>query len=201
MQVHAYYKFRPVTAVLSVNYFDRFLSSHFLQVILILLFLHFPEKMPCYPGKEKRELMNFNKVLIFFFFVGGLQLANGWPLQLLSVACLSLAAKMEETQVPLLLDLQIFDPRFVFEPKTVQRMELRVMSVLNWRLNSITPFDYLHYFISKLPASSSEPGSFTRFLWSSSDLIIRTTRGTFIDPNPTIFTASLCFFGELIFIF
>lgn len=65
--MHANYKFRPVTALLSVNYFDRFLSSHFLPVILILLFLHFPEKMPCYPGKEKRELMNFNKVLNFFF--------------------------------------------------------------------------------------------------------------------------------------
>lgn len=157
LNVHAHYKFRPVTALLSVNYFDRFLSSHFLP------------------------------------------LANGWPFQLLSVACLSLAAKMEETQVPLLLDLQIFDPRFVFEPKTVQRMELRVMSVLNWRLNSITPFDYLHYFISKLPASSSEPGSFTRFLSSSSDLIIRTPRVVnFLGFAPSTIAAAavLCAAGE-----
>lgn len=34
---------------------------------------------------------------------------NGWPLQLLSVACLSLAAKMEEPLVPSLLDLQVFN--------------------------------------------------------------------------------------------
>lgn len=33
---------------------------------------------------------------------------NGWPLQLLSVACLSLAAKMEEPLVPSLLDIQVF---------------------------------------------------------------------------------------------
>lgn len=32
---------------------------------------------------------------------------NGWPLQLLTVACLSLAAKMEEPLVPSLLDLQV----------------------------------------------------------------------------------------------
>lgn len=32
---------------------------------------------------------------------------NGWPLQLLAVACLSLAAKMEERLVPSLLDLQV----------------------------------------------------------------------------------------------
>jgi cyclin D1/2/4 len=31
-QVHAYYRFRPVTAFLSVNYLDRFLSSHSLRV-------------------------------------------------------------------------------------------------------------------------------------------------------------------------
>jgi cyclin D1/2/4, plant len=33
--------------------------------------------------------------------------ADRWALQLLSVACLSLAAKMEETLVPSLLDLQV----------------------------------------------------------------------------------------------
>lgn len=35
------------------------------------------------------------------------QQENGWPMQLLSVACLSLAAKMEEPLVPSLLDLQV----------------------------------------------------------------------------------------------
>lgn len=45
-------------------------------------------------------------------FMGNLMLVlpmqqNGWALQLLSVACLSLAAKMEETVVPSLLDLQV----------------------------------------------------------------------------------------------
>lgn len=34
---------------------------------------------------------------------------NGWALQLLSVACLSLGAKMEETLVPTLLDLQVVE--------------------------------------------------------------------------------------------
>lgn len=33
LKVHAYYHFSPVTAFLSVNYFDRFLSSHSLRVI------------------------------------------------------------------------------------------------------------------------------------------------------------------------
>jgi cyclin D1/2/4 len=32
IQVHAYYRFRPVMAFLAVNYLDRFLSSHSVQV-------------------------------------------------------------------------------------------------------------------------------------------------------------------------
>jgi cyclin D1/2/4, plant len=34
------------------------------------------------------------------------QQEDGWAMQLLAVTCLSLAAKMEETLVPSLLDLQ-----------------------------------------------------------------------------------------------
>jgi hypothetical protein len=41
-------------------------------------------------------------------FTISLQQTDGWPWQLLSVACLSLAAKMEEPLVPSLLDLQVF---------------------------------------------------------------------------------------------
>ena len=113
------------------------------------------------------------------------QQPRGWPLQLLSVACLSLAAKMEEPQVPLLRDLQLFKPACIFEPKTVQKMELWVMANLNWRLRSVTPFDYLDYFISKLPSSSNtEPESVNRFISAASDLILRTTRGTsYASPN------------------
>ncbi|KAI8016894.1 Cyclin-D3-1 [Camellia lanceoleosa] len=38
-------------------------------------------------------------------------------------ACLSLV-KVEETQVPLLLDFQVEESKFVIEAKTIQRMEL-----------------------------------------------------------------------------
>jgi cyclin D1/2/4 len=36
-----------------------------------------------------------------------MQQEDGWAMQLLAVTCLSLAAKMEETLVPSLLDLQV----------------------------------------------------------------------------------------------
>ncbi|KVI10841.1 cyclin-D1-1-like [Cynara cardunculus var. scolymus] len=136
LSAHAHYGFKPATAILSVNYFDRFLSSASL------------------PGN------------------------NIWAFQLLSVTCLSLAAKMEELHIPSLLDLQVSEPRFIFESKTIQNMELLVMANLNWRLRSITPFDFLHYFIFKIPVScrpdNDDPhGSFRS---ACSDLIVSTTR-------------------------
>ncbi|ESW15126.1 hypothetical protein PHAVU_007G046600 [Phaseolus vulgaris] len=135
LKVHAFYQFSPVTAFLSVNYLDRFLSL-------------------CSLPQPSR-----------------------WPFQLLSVACLSLAAKMEESRVPCLLDLQLFEPEFVFAPKTVQRMELWVMSNLKWRLRSVTPYAYLHYFINKLPSSSSSSSESTnQFFSTASNLILSTTR-------------------------
>lgn len=84
------------------------------------------------------------------------QLPSGkaWTLQLLSVACLSLAAKMEEIEVPLLLDLQV-DADLVFEPRTIQRMELLVLSTLGWRMSLVTPISYLSYFLGRLDLDMS----------------------------------------------
>ncbi|KAL5714035.1 hypothetical protein ACHQM5_016051 [Ranunculus cassubicifolius] len=73
-----------------------------------------------------------------------------WMIQLAAVACLSLAAKVEETQVPLLLDLQVEDTKYVFEAKTIQRMELLVLSTLQWRMNPVTPLSFLDHIIRRL---------------------------------------------------
>ncbi|CAN1192454.1 CYCD3-1, partial [Linum perenne] len=63
VKVNSHYGFSTLTAVLAINYLDRFIAG------------------PCY---EKP-----------------------WTIQLVAVGCLSLAAKVEETYVPLLLDLQV----------------------------------------------------------------------------------------------
>ncbi|KAK7330940.1 hypothetical protein VNO77_25146 [Canavalia gladiata] len=116
---------------------------------------------------------------------------KAWPLQLLSVACLALAAKMEETKVPLLLDLQLIESRFLFKPKTVQRMELLVMSSLKWRLRAITPFDFVPLFIAKLACSVSSLGDFSCIVSSVSDVIIRTRSVLdFLEFSPSTVAAS-----------
>lgn len=131
---------------------------------------------------------------------------NGWPLQLLTVACLSLAAKMEEPLVPSLLDLQVNliflfsnefkikivlfriinqirwysylnqveGARFVFEAKNIQRMELLVLRVLEWRLRSISPFCYVSLFAVKIDPSLT----YTGFLTSrAKDIILSIIQG------------------------
>nr|GMD84279.1 cyclin-D3-1-like [Ipomoea batatas] len=73
-----------------------------------------------------------------------------WMIQLAAVTCLSLAAKVEEIHVPLLLDFQVEDAKYVFEAKTIQRMELLVLSTLKWRMNPVTPLSFLDHIIRRL---------------------------------------------------
>ncbi|XP_022149313.1 cyclin-D3-1-like [Momordica charantia] len=73
-----------------------------------------------------------------------------WMTQLVAVTCLSLAAKVEEIQVPLLLDLQVEDAKYVFEAKTIQRMELLVLSTLQWRMHLVTPYSFLDHIARRL---------------------------------------------------
>ncbi|KAI3445953.1 hypothetical protein Pfo_002618 [Paulownia fortunei] len=112
LKINAHYGFSALTAILAVNYLDRFLST-----------LSFPKDKP-------------------------------WMMQLAAVTCLSLAAKVEETHVPLLLDLQVEGTKYVFEAKTIQRMELLVLSGLKWRMNPVTPISFLDHIIRRLGLKS-----------------------------------------------
>ncbi|XP_052117467.1 cyclin-D4-1 isoform X2 [Arachis duranensis] len=75
---------------------------------------------------------------------------KSWTMQLLAVACLSIGAKMEEVKVPQSVDLQVGEPKFVFEAKTIQRMELLVLSTLRWKMQALTPCSFIDYFLKKI---------------------------------------------------
>eukprot|EP00249_Psilotum_nudum_P000030 c10127_g1_i1 orf=609-1403(-) len=156
LKAQGYYKFRPLTAALSVNYLDRYLSHH--QLL---------------KGKE-------------------------WMLQLTSVACLSLAAKMEETEVPILLNLQVAGAAPIFEPRTIQRMELLVLGALDWRLSSVTPFSYIDHFVEKLAIREK----FRRPLLARiNDLVLNTLQDTrFLGYRPSCIAlaAALCAFEDIL---
>jgi len=144
-----------------------------------ILFL--PQSVTLFRHKVRHGycLLFYFLALIIFYLINLIlwQQRSGLPFQLLSMACLSLAVKMEESRVPFLLDLQQFEPKFVFAPETIQRMELWVMFNLKWRLRSVTSYDYLHYFITKISFSSSE--SSDQFFSAASNLILSTPVVTF----------------------
>ncbi|CAI0557447.1 unnamed protein product, partial [Linum tenue] len=78
-----------------------------------------------------------------------------WMIQLVAVTCLSLAAKVEETDVPLLLDLQVEETKYVFEAKTIQRMELLVLSSLGWKMHPVTPISFVDHIVRRLGLKSN----------------------------------------------
>ncbi|KAH7848548.1 hypothetical protein Vadar_004254 [Vaccinium darrowii] len=108
---------------------------------------------------------------------------KAWMMQLLAVACLSIAAKMEETDVPLSLDLQVGESKFVFEARTIKRMELLVMSTLKWRMKSVTPFSFIDYFLSKINGDKMPLRS---SIYLSTQLILSTIKGIdFLEFRPS----------------
>ncbi|KAG8076847.1 hypothetical protein GUJ93_ZPchr0006g45447 [Zizania palustris] len=146
-KVHKHYKFGPLTAVLSVNYLDRFLSMY--------------------------ELPHWKT----------------WMTQLLAVACLSLAAKMEETVVPHPLDLQVGDATFVFETRNIKRMELLVLNALKWRMQAVTPCSFIDYYLHKF--NDGDVPSIPSFSCSV-DLILSTCKvAEFLVFRPSEIAASV----------
>ncbi|WCJ31402.1 cyclin d5 1 [Euphorbia peplus] len=108
-----------------------------------------------------------------------------WAIRLLSVACLSLAAKMEECRVPLLSEFSMDD--YCFENKVIQRMELLVLNTLEWKMGLITPFSYLHYFIYKIYGESRSKDTISR----AAELILAVVKEiNLLDHRPSFVAAA-----------
>ncbi|KAG6705244.1 hypothetical protein I3842_07G170700 [Carya illinoinensis] len=115
--------------------------------------------------------------------------SKSWTMQLLAIACLSLAAKVEETEVPLSLDLQVGDAKFVFEARTIQRMELLVLSTLRWRMQAVTPFSFIDYFLCKI---NGDPTPLRTSILRSIQLILSTLKGIdFLEFRPSEVAAAV----------
>lgn len=81
-------------------------------------------------------------------FIFRKEIPRGKPciLRLLVISCVSLAAKMREKEFSS-SDFQN-EEGFIFDIQTIQRMELLILDALNWRMRSITPFSFIHFFMS-----------------------------------------------------
>lgn len=68
------------------------------------------------------------------------------------------------------------EARFVFEARTVQRMELLVLSTLKWRMKAVTPFSFIDHFLRKISGDTISP---TLLIDRSTQLMLSITKGTF----------------------
>ncbi|TYH79017.1 hypothetical protein ES332_D03G032100v1 [Gossypium tomentosum] len=108
-----------------------------------------------------------------------------WAIPLLSIACLSLAAKMEEPKIPFLSEFHTKD--YQFENKVIQRMELMVLTTLGWKMSSATPFCYLHYFIRKFHGEFETKGLICKAI----EFIIAIIKEmSLVDCRPSIIAAA-----------
>lgn len=124
-------------------------------------------------------------------FLSAFELPGGasWTVQLLAVACLSIAAKMEEIKVPQSVDLQVGEPKFVFEAKTIQKMELLLLSTLRWKMSAVTPCSFIDYFLGKI---TCEPHPAKSAISGSLQLILGIIRGIdFLEFRPSEIAAAV----------
>ncbi|KAL5070503.1 hypothetical protein RYX36_021390 [Vicia faba] len=92
----------------------------------------------------------FSNVWTMFLFNFQFQNEKPWMPQLSAVCLsLSLAAKVEENQVPILLELQVEESRYFFEAKTIKKMEILVLSRLGWNMNPTKPLSFIDYMIRR----------------------------------------------------
>lgn len=120
-----------------------------------------------------------------------------WIARILVIASLSLAAKMRNVDL-LLYDIQR-DAGLAFDAQSIHRMELLILDSLKWRLRSITPFSFLHLFISFFQLGDS---SLTKSLKQRASDVIFSTQYEIklFEYKPSIIAASalLCAAEELI---
>jgi cyclin D1/2/4, plant len=70
---------------------------------------------------------------------------------------------------------QVAEAKFVFEGRTIKRMELLVLRTLKWRMHAVTACSFVEYFLHKL-SDHGAPSLLARS--RSSDLVLSTAKGT-----------------------
>ncbi|XP_030538927.1 cyclin-D5-1-like [Rhodamnia argentea] len=142
---------------------------------------------------DRRESFGFHlhtaylSIAYFDRFLAIRSIADGklWAVRLLSLACLLLAAKMEEYRVPAISDFQAQD--FLFEGEIIQNTELLILKTLEWKLASITPFSYLHYLVLKFHGQSRE----REFFFNAMELVLALSKEiNLVDYRPSVIAAA-----------
>ncbi|KAK4417100.1 Cyclin-D4-1 [Sesamum alatum] len=115
-----------------------------------------------------------------------------WAIQLVAVACLSMAAKIEEVNVPSTVDLQAGETKFLFDGKTIQRMEIVVLNRLDWKIKAYTPCNFVDYYLRKTNDDEFPSGP---LITRSLQVILSTLEGIeFLEFRPSEIAAAVAIY-------
>ncbi|KAL2320036.1 hypothetical protein Fmac_029005 [Flemingia macrophylla] len=92
-----------------------------------------------------------------------------WMLELLSIACLSIAIKFNEMSALPFHEIQVEGLDYSFQSDVILKMELILLKGLGWHLNSITSYSFvemLHFF---------EPFLYEKLISRVTELLVRAT--------------------------
>ncbi|KAG6384624.1 hypothetical protein SASPL_151990 [Salvia splendens] len=76
-------------------------------------------------------------------------------LRILSIACLSLAAKTEEIEA-MPLGEHVGERHYLFHLNLIKKVELKVLEELEWRMHMVTPFTFFDYFAAVFSVKRSD---------------------------------------------
>ncbi|KAL6907993.1 hypothetical protein ACP4OV_002163 [Aristida adscensionis] len=90
---------------------------------------------------------------------------EAWMVELVSVACLSIACKLDEVNIPSLHHLQMEEVlSHQFRPSTIREMELTLLKALQWRLACVTPYSFLQLLLPHCCTTAAAASRCTRLL-------------------------------------
>lgn len=78
--------------------------------------------------------------------------------------------------VMITFSMQMDEKKYLFDKKTLRTTELLILSTLNWRMQAITPFSYIDFFLNKVNGDQVPIGD---SILQSFRLIMSTVRGNF----------------------
>ncbi|RVW33752.1 putative cyclin-D7-1 [Vitis vinifera] len=141
---------------------------------------------PEYAHRLRSDDMGISRFRVIQWIIKGWKY---WMVELLSVACLSVASKFSESFTPSFDEIQMEDLEHSFESSTIQRMELTLLQALGWRLRSTTPYTFAELLLWSI--DSLQPHLHQELITRVTDLLLHSLSDSkFLEFRPSVVAVS-----------
>ncbi|KAI4356496.1 hypothetical protein L6164_000518 [Bauhinia variegata] len=96
-----------------------------------------------------------------------------WMVELLSIACLYIASKFNETRALSLVEIQMEGLEYTFQSSTFLKMEVILLKALRWHLNPLTTYSIVEMLIFHI--ESLRPQLYEKLISQVAELLLQAT--------------------------